>query len=296
MSNAVIVKQHSDYTRNALGTHTLADEHGFPISSFAGLWYFTKDENGDPYNTGAAVSGPFYDETGNGNHAEIILSSTPEKQAWGLLVEDVDGLWLDTGILFPASGTAICALSSSVDSSVGHHQSWMRPNLSVPATKSDSVSQWEAPHPSMTTTDPSATPGGKPYSNTHGIIDFDSSILADLRLTIPSWRSAASGNNVVAWRWNNASGRIELFTMDGYLTYQHASLIGYWSTWTALSTLFGIIPFAAARPCTGNLYAAALATTVLGDAPIRAGMEAIARMKYFTGGGLNISGYVPPTI
>lgn len=293
---AAIIQQYADYTKSGLGFVTLSDEHGFPTGSFAGLWYLTKDSSGTHYANGASVDGPFYDESGNGNHASIVSSSTPEKQTWGLDVTDADGLVLDTGINFPASGTAIVGIQSTVSSAVAHHQFWLRPNLFLPATKSGDYGSWEAPSPSMTTT-ANATADGKVYENSHGILDTDEAQLGETRLSIPKWRVQADGFGVLCFRWNNVTGRIELFSLNGgFVTYQNAGLIGYFSAFTAFTTCMGIIPFSTIRPCTGRLFACALATSALDNVVAFQAMNAVARMKYFTGGTLLMQGYNPPTI
>ncbi|HEV2901532.1 MAG TPA: hypothetical protein VGX71_27570 [Pseudaminobacter sp.] len=274
MGMITTVDQPAPWRKNQLTPVETATKYGIDATLFARLYLFEPGAN--------PAGGPYVDASPNLTNGTKYAGVVPTAEGWGLQVLDSAGLAITTGLAWPLSGTAFIAMRSTTAKNVGHHSYWLHRN----GANAGGVTA-----PTYTTTTPFLNGGVSEESNTHAIAGGGSVDYPNRKVLHPGEAAPSQQDEVLCFRWNNASGLAELFNLRAYVS--HSAGAGHWSAVNALGPELTFGP----RPSVGsggpgNIYAFAIATSVLTNVQCRQTMRAIAKFKADSQ-GLRVNGYSP---
>lgn len=257
-----------------------------PLEQLSALYYFEEGTNG-------VVRNPPYDNVlGNATYdATIKLGASPTKRSYGHEHTDVDGIVYDSHVPWPVSGCVVMAVKHTVALGTQQYIHLAGPSSDdFPVTQGGNFSTG-APYPNIW------VDSGGGQQDTIGLLDhagteFGSSV----RPNIAVEKGPASSWNIVAFRWNNVLGLVDVCTLWrfraattyesvwlpntttslskgglGWAGIQHANMVGYWTAiaGSGATVCFGLWPFGVLRPATGQVGLAAIISGWADDEYVR---------------------------
>lgn len=279
------------------------NDRGIPIGKLGGLWYFEQGSNG-------SVTNPPYTDAMGFSNATIHLGASPTKRSYGHEMTDVDGVVYDSGIAWPVSGAVIMALKHTVSLGTEQYLGLAAPESNnFPATQGGSFGNAGHPYPNIWTDNTSG------QEDSFGMLDNAGTHFGtSFRPHISATKGPASSWNIMAFRWNNTQGWVDVCTLWrwrtatayesvwipntstglssgglGWAGHQHANMVGAWTGLGAYNVFFGIWPFSTIRPATGQVGCAAVCVELPDDDELK---EIMLRMaEIMIGRGVSVSGY-----
>jgi hypothetical protein len=275
------------FDKPGLPPRRAVNDRGMPLGKMARLYLFENGSNGVSMTT-------FTDALGLAN-ATIKLGANPTKQSYGAQITDTDGLVLDSGLIFPASGAVVMAIQHTVTVPTNQFLGLAAPSSNnFPATKGGNFGNAGAPYPNIW------VDSGSGQQDTFGLLDHAGDEFGEnVRPHISTTKGAGSSWNVIAWRWNGTYGLTDLCTLyrwrdasvyesvmipntstglsKGGLGWcgrgpldTDADMVGYWAALSGSPTVcFGLWPWGVLRPATGRIGLAAILNSFPDDSELK---------------------------